>query len=263
VGDNAAAIAVVIAVVERFLSSGGSKPGAVAFTVGEEGLGNLAGARQACSDLRPEAVIAVEGHGLESVVADAHGSVRARVSVSGPGGHGWADRGRPSAIHELLRIGTQTVAGGCAESPVNVGLISGGMSVNAIAPSAQFTVEKRATDPSELVEFHALLEGLASPSPLALAVEILGERPAGTMPRDHPLLTTVIGIRASLGLDGALESGSTDANAAIGLGIPAIGLGVSRGRDMHSTNEAIQVSSLGLGARQLELVLDAMLGEPG
>ena len=148
----------------------------------------MPGARQACSDLRPEAVIAVEGHGLESVVADAHGSVRARVSVSGPGGHGWADRGRPSAIHELLRIGTQTVAGGYAESPVNVGLISGGISVNAIAPSAQFTVEKRATDPSELVEFHALLEGLASSPPLELSVEILGERPAGPMPRDHPLL---------------------------------------------------------------------------
>ncbi len=173
------------------------------------------------------------------------------------------NRGRPSAIHELLRLGVETLQHGSAESPVNVGLISGGLSINAIAPTAQLTVEKRSIEPAELARFQAVLEGLTSEPPLELDLEILGERPAGRMPRDHPLLTTTLAARASLGLDGALESGSTDANAAMGLGIPAISLGVSRGRDMHTTYESIQISSLELGARQLELILEAMLGAPG
>jgi tripeptide aminopeptidase len=262
VGDNAAAIAVVLEVVGGLLRLGSPRAGAVAFTVCEEGLGNLRGARQACADLAPQAVIALEGHGLESVVADAHGSLRARIAVAGPGGHAWTDRGRPSAIHELLRIGVQILRQSSPESPVNVGLIQGGLSINAIAPSAQLTVEKRATDPRALAEFRALLDALTTVRPLEVEVDILGERPAGSVPHDHPLLVTALDARAALGLEPAIESGSTDANAALALGIPAIGLGVSRGRDMHTVDEAIQISSLELGARQLELILDAVLREP-
>jgi tripeptide aminopeptidase len=263
VGDNAAAIAVVIAVVEALLRSGEPRPGAVAFTVCEEGLGDLRGARQACADLAPGAVIALEGHGLESVVADAHGSIRARVAILGEGGHAWNDRGRPSAVHELLRVGDEVVRHGTVEAPVNVGVICGGLSVNAIAASAELTVEKRCPDASGLSAFHELLDGLQVPSPLELTVEVMGERPAGSMPRDHPLLTTVLGIRRGLGLAETLESGSTDANAAIGLGIPAISLGVARGSDMHTLHEKIDLRSLELGVRQLELVLAAMLGDGG
>ena len=87
VGDNAAAIAVTVRVVEHLLHTRNLRAAAVAFTVCEEGLGNLRGARQACSDLEPEAVIAVEGHGLDVIVCDAHGSVRARLTIDGPGGH--------------------------------------------------------------------------------------------------------------------------------------------------------------------------------
>lgn len=86
VGDNAAAVVVAIEVTGRLLREQALAPGAVAFTVGEEGLGNLRGAIAVCSELRPEAAIALEGHGLEHVLVDAVGSVRARVTVSGPGG---------------------------------------------------------------------------------------------------------------------------------------------------------------------------------
>ena len=78
---------------------------AVAFTVGEEGLGNLRGALAACADLRPATAVAVEGQGLDEVILDAVGSVRYRVAVSGPGGHSWWDWGTPSAVHALVGDG--------------------------------------------------------------------------------------------------------------------------------------------------------------
>ena len=53
--------------------------------------------------------------------------------------------------------------------------------------------------------------------------------------------------------------GSTDANAAVGLGIPALSLGVSRGQDMHTLHERIDIGLWASGVRQLEQVLTSTL----
>ncbi len=259
VGDNAAAIAVAIHVVDDMLRTKEIGSGAVAFTVGEEGLGNLRGARHACANLRPAAVIALEGHGLESVVADALGSIRARIAIDGPGGHAWRDRTRPSAIHALVGIAAETLRHGDEQSPINIGLIQGGLAVNAIASDAGLVVEKRSADARELAAFVDYLEALSCDRHLRLSVEILGDRAGGVLPRDCALLTTVMAVRSELGLQPLIESGSTDANAAVGLGIPALGLGVSHGRDMHTVTESIDIDSLALGARQVDRVLSALL----
>ena len=133
IGDNAIAVATAVAVIERALAAPGEKPLAVVFTVGEEGLGGLRGARHACRELAPEAVLALEGHGSDRVFTDAVGSLRVRLTVTGPGGHSWWDRGRASAVHELVRLLTSMIASVPAPLSVNVGLVDGGTGVNAIA----------------------------------------------------------------------------------------------------------------------------------
>ena len=254
VGDNAAAVAVAVHVVERL-----APPGlAVAFTIGEEGLGNLRGAIAACEALRPDAFIAVEGHGLEHVLVDGVGSVRARVTVTGPGGHSWKDRGRPSAVHALLELGAALARLETAEAPVNVGLLSGGRSVNTIADRAELVVERRGLDDAPLDEFEAAL-ALDIPAPLAVSIELLGRRPCGRLDRGHPLLAAVRAVRAELGLPDALDAGSTDANAALARGIPALTLGVAYGGGSHTLEEWIDAASLDLGALQLERVLRRLL----
>ena len=52
VGDNATAVMATVWALERIEPPAGL---VVAFTVGEEGLGNLRGARQVCGDLAPVA----------------------------------------------------------------------------------------------------------------------------------------------------------------------------------------------------------------
>jgi tripeptide aminopeptidase len=259
IGDNAAAIVAVIGAVSNLLCQD-PEPGAVAFTVGEEGLGDLLGANVACTTLRPAAAIAVEGHGLDQILVDAVGSLRARVRVLGPGGHSWEDRERPSAIHALLDSATQLLALRAGESPVNVGIVSGGAAVNAIAAHAEMLVEMRALEPARIERFEQTLFELEAPSPLALTVEIVGRRPCGSLDRLNTLLQVVRRVRTRLGLPDALEAGSTDANAALALGIPALTLGVARGGNMHTPDEWIEVRSLELGCRQLELVLRETLG---
>lgn len=259
IGDNAAAVAVVLEVVGRLLRETALAPGAVAFTVCEEGLGNLRGAWAACRALAPEAVVAVEGHGLEQVVVDAVGSVRAEIRVTGPGGHSWRDRGLPSALHEILRLGARLADASTREVPVNVGLVSGGRAVNAIASDAELTVDVRALEEAPLARFEELLGELAAEPPLAVSTAVVGRRPAGRLGRDAPLLDAVRAVRRQLELPDALGDGSTDANAALALGIPALALGVARGSGMHSLAERIDAGSLELGRRQLEHVVRRLL----
>ncbi|MGA0122869.1 MAG: hypothetical protein ACO3KD_07685, partial [Gaiellales bacterium] len=58
--------------------------------------------------------------------------------------------------------------------------------------------------------------------------------------------------RAAGGLGAADEQlASTDANAAIGRGVPAVGIGISRGEDAHTDHEWISVPPIAHGAAAL------------
>jgi acetylornithine deacetylase/succinyl-diaminopimelate desuccinylase-like protein len=251
VGDNAAAVLAVVWAVEQMDDVPAGL--AIAFTVGEEGLGNLRGARAACTSLEPEAVIALEGHGLDEVIVDHVGSVRARVTVTGPGGHSWWDRGTPSASHAIVELATELVA-----LDANIGVISGGDSVNAIAARAELLAERRSLVESELDDFAMALDGLRVDPPLQLEVEPVGRRPAGRTDPDSGLVSAVRGLRMGLGLPDRLGSGSTDANAAIAAGIPAVALGCARGSGMHSLDERIDLRSLEFGCVQVLEVMRAL-----
>ena len=261
IGDNAIAVATAVAVIERALAAPGEKPLAVVFTVGEEGLGGLRGARHACRELVPEAVLALEGHGSDRVFTDAVGSLRVRLTVTGPGGHSWWDRGRASAVHELVRLLTGMIASVPAPLSVNVGLVDGGTGVNAIAARASATVEWRATDQAALDRQEAALAELATEvSPgLRLEAERLDRRPAGSVPLTHPLVAAVLRARRAVGLPDATGDGSTDANAALAAGIPAVALGCCVGEDMHAPTERIRADSIAAGASQLQAVLAEIL----
>jgi acetylornithine deacetylase/succinyl-diaminopimelate desuccinylase-like protein len=259
VGDNATAVVVALRATAEVLRQGLVAPGAVVFTVGEEGLGNLRGACCACEALQPNAVVALEGHRLDEVIVDAVGSVRARVRVEGPGGHSWADRGTPSAVHAAAELVARLAALGKQPTPVNVGTIAGGQSVNTIAPSAELVVEMRALDEAPLDVFRAELDGLTVAEDLRVTVEELGRRPAARLDRSAPLLATVRAVRARLGLADALAEGSTDANAALARGIPALTLGCARGGGMHTTAEWIDPASVELGLRQAREVIATLL----
>lgn len=251
VGDNAAAVMAVIWTLGQIPRPPAGL--AVAFTVGEEGLGNLRGARHVCRQLAPAAAMAVEGHGLDNIITDHVGSVRARVSVHGPGGHSWWDRSTPSALHALIEI-----AHGLTAQGANVGRLSGGGAVNAIAADAEMLIELRSLQDADLTGFEQTLGGLAVTAPLSLDCEVVGRRGAGRIDVQHPLVQSVLAARRALGLQERRGSGSTDANAAAALGIPAIAIGCCDGSGMHTLHERIDLRSLELGCRQLDALIRAI-----
>ena len=93
---------------------------------------------------------------------------------------------------------------------------------------------------------------------LEFQIETVGERPAGSIPRDHELVQGALAALECVGIRGALETGSTDANVPLANGCPAVTIGITRGGNAHRLDEFIETKPVGDGLKQLiTLVLAA------
>ena len=231
-------------------------------TVGEEALGNLRGVKALFAD-HPgiDGFISVDGvdspeqarAGKPGIVTQATGSRRWEVTFTGPGGHSFGNFGNPSAVHALGRA----VAGLAELRPptdpkttFNVGVVSGGTGVTAIAAQATLQVDMRSNDADELralerrvldIIDHAVEAENARWSSTAVRVErkLVGDRPASTRNTDQSVSDAAVGAYVALGLaKPELDFASTDANVPLGLGIPAATLnGGGIGDKAHSPDE--------------------------
>jgi acetylornithine deacetylase/succinyl-diaminopimelate desuccinylase-like protein len=262
IGDNSLGVATLLNLARDFSGSTLNKPLIFVFDVGEEGLGDLRGVRHLIREGLPakaSSVLAVEGHRQDAICTTAVGSLRYRGRIEGPGGHSWGDRGRPSAVHSLVQyaeqvLGAQKEIGG--DLSVNIGTVHGGTYVTAIAASAEVTFEARSTSEAMLKTFEDWIHRAAKETPLEVMVEEVGRRPAGVMPNDHPLVLAAQAARAAEGLAAARYSASsTDANAFIAAGIPAICTGLTMGRNQHHPSEEIDVEPIGKGVAVLRRLL--------
>ncbi|MBM3681151.1 MAG: M20/M25/M40 family metallo-hydrolase [Actinobacteria bacterium] len=254
VGDNALGLAALLAVARALAADPPTGPVLLVATVGEEGLGDLRGVTHLLDAEPVRALVAIEGHGVDSLAVGAVASARVRVTCSGPGGHSWSDQGRPSAIHALVSAAERILAA-APPAVANVGVIEGGTAVNAIAERASLVLDLRHVDPALVEQALGRIERAARTAPvagIATAVEVVGRRPGGDGTVSAALVELAREARDAVGLEAAEEHpASTDANAAIGRGIPALGVGVSRGEDAHTEREWIAVPPIAYGAAAL------------
>jgi di/tripeptidase len=245
-------------------------------TVGEEGLGDLRGAKHlfATSSEAPAAVVALDGAGDERVVHRALGSRRYRVTFRGPGGHSWAAFGAPNAVHAVGIATAHLAALPLPREPrttLSVGRIGGGISVNAIPSEGWLEIDLRSTSPTVLERYDRDLRMIAraaaeeesarrgAAAPLTCSVQVIGDRPCGEVPADAPLVRSALDATRLIGREPELATASTDANVPIGLGIPAIAIGAGgRGGDAHTPVEWFENDHGTLGiARALTIVVTA------
>jgi acetylornithine deacetylase/succinyl-diaminopimelate desuccinylase-like protein len=240
ISDNGRGLAVLLAVA-RSLAAGGLEtrhPVLFAATVGEEGLGDLRGARHLVgpsgAGRGAAAFLSVDGAGLDHVVNQGLGSRRYRIEVRGPGGHSWLDRGTPNPIHALARLLTEVKLPPPPpgqESAFTAARWGGGTSVNAIPQSAWVEIDCRSSSPIHLGAMDgALRQAVADVVDggrhgLSVDVAGIGDRPAGATDRASPLVTAACLATEAVGATPRLTLSSTDANAAMAAGIPAVTVG--------------------------------------
>ena len=267
VGDNSTSVAAVMTALAILDEHGIETPAdlIVVFNVGEEGLGNLRGSVVATDRFAGDVsgVLVIDGK-IGHVTNGGVGSSRWRVTVSGPGGHSYMHFGRPSAIHGLAEIISGIAAIPVPREPkttLNVGMVSGGTSVNTIAATADAIVDLRSESAESLAELvasaRAVVERLGEGGQgLTAVIEVLGERPAGVLPLETPIVQLAADSARMLGFDPRFNISSTDANIPISRGIPAVCVGVYDGEEAHTVNERVFVPSLRLGMVHL---LDMMI----
>jgi len=260
IGDNSVHVASMLSVMDILDELAIETPVDIVAVadVGEEGLGNLRGARAAVERYREKlgAVIAFDG-GLGKITHIAVGSQRWRITVRGPGGHSYGAFGTPSAIHGLGRIIAALAEVVVPQEPkttFNIGIIEGGTSINTIASHATALLDLRSTDTTALnrvaSEVRTIIEQRAGPG-LQTEIEILGERPAGQRSQSDPLVQLAAQAITWLGIEPTYGASSTDANIPISLNIPAVCVGVTHGERVHTLEEYLHVPPIGDGLAQL------------
>ncbi|CAM3575639.1 M20/M25/M40 family metallo-hydrolase [Deinococcus frigens] len=270
VGDNSASLAVLTALLRDLRGQTGvlRRPLWIAANVGEEGLGDLRGSKYLIAQHRAQlgAFIAVDGY-LGIAVTRGVGVRRYRATFLGPGGHSWGDQS-PSALHALGRAISALYALPLPPSPrttLNVGVASGGTSVNSIAASAELLLDLRSLDPEVLGKLDrravAALHAAAREAGVTVRVEQVGDRPGGDL-HSAALLPPIREAAREIRTELRTASSSTDANAAAPHGLPAVAIGVYRGGNAHRLDEWVQTSSLEPGLKFLRRVVELYQQQP-
>ncbi|HYO87984.1 MAG TPA: M20/M25/M40 family metallo-hydrolase [Candidatus Limnocylindrales bacterium] len=267
-GDNSMGVAGLLALA-RWLTVQPTPRVTVWFaaTSREEGLGDLGGMKAVFARLGATtgAVLNLEGLALGHIY---HGGIavrRLKVSASAGGGHSWLHYGRPSALHRLIDLGAallELIPPVAPRTTFNIGLIEGGDAINAIASQAAFWLDLRSETSTALQRFEERVRAAiteASDEDARFAIEVVGDRPAGQIAVDHPLVHIGVTALAAVGIKAALETGSTDANVPLAAGCPAITLGVTRGGNAHRIDEYVELGPVLPGIQQLVLALRGAL----
>jgi acetylornithine deacetylase/succinyl-diaminopimelate desuccinylase-like protein len=258
INDNGRGLAVMLALAAEIdgVRLRSRHPVEFVATTGEEGLGDLRGAKHyfAARGRSAHAMVALDGAGDERIIHRALGSRRFRVSYTGPGGHSWAAYGSVNAVHAAAAAAARLAAIPLPTSPrttLSVGRIGGGLSVNSIPDAAWLEIDLRSTSLTQLDELERAIRHITQSAAdeenikralgtrlLTVNIESIGTRPCGETPAAHLLVQSAIEATRLVGRQPDLALASTDANVPISQGIPAIAIGAGgRGGDAHTHGE--------------------------
>lgn len=271
IGDNSMGIAGLFGLLWAIRERNLRLPGDLwlVSNVGEEGLGNLKGMRAVVDRFGEQTAgyLVVEGMALGQIYHRGLGVRRYQISAHTTGGHSWVDFGRPSAVHELAGLVGRLAALSMPETPrcsLNVGMISGGTSVNTIAAEAHLQLDLRSEGSRALGDLSRQAEDLAAAANrpgVRVQCEVIGERPVGKIAANHPLVKLARRALEAQGIAPSLGIGSTDANVPLSRGFPAICVGISSGGGAHTVNEYVSIHPVAQGIRQLLAIVTGVFEE--
>ena len=283
IGDDTRGLAMILTIAETIVKNEIKPVDNILFigTVGEEGLGDLRGVRYLFKNNEPkiDSWIAIDGGSIGRVNNQALGSYRYEVIFDGPGGHSWGAFGLVNPHHALgagiknfvEKADIYTDNG--PKTSYNVGIISGGTSINSIPFKSSMQIDIRSIDPNRLndmeeILFNSMNKALdeqnaikRSGPDLKLTINKIGNRPSGKVDESVPLIQKTIAATQYMGVEPRLTIGSTDSNIPISLGLPAVTIGRGgEGGGAHSLDEWWLNKD---GYKSIQLALLILLSESG
>ncbi|MBI1403334.1 MAG: M20/M25/M40 family metallo-hydrolase [Porphyrobacter sp.] len=264
IGDDSLGLASILAWVRLMEANRITTRQPVLFvgTVGEEGAGDLRGVRHLFTEGawkdRIGSFVSIDGTDAARIVNAAVGSRRYRLAFKGPGGRSYGAFG---IVNPMVAM-AETVRGIYAidvprdpKTTYAASVVHGGTSVNAIPDEVVLEIDMRSGAPAVLAMLESKVLAAAEaavaaenaarstkPGTITLDPQLIGDRPAGHTPADHPLVEAALAASRAAGFTARLDDSSTDSNIAMSLGIPAvtIGSGAGGGRS-HSLEEYLAI----------------------
>jgi tripeptide aminopeptidase len=281
ISDNGSGITALLAIASALHNANIANTAPVLFigNVGEEGEGNLRGMRHIFE--QPKwfqsigALVALDGAGTDTIIAEGLGSRRYEVTIRGPGGHSWSDFGIANPIAALARVidrFSQTTVPSAPKTTFNIGIVQGGTSVNSIPQSATMRVDTRSASVEQLDRLERALReavkqatgesgGRKKQETLSAEVTVIGDRPAAEISKDAHLLKIMRAVDAQLNNNSRVQRASTDANIPLSLGREAIAIGAGgSGGGAHTMNEWYDPAGRDLGLKRILLLTLALCG---
>lgn len=259
VGDNTRGAALMLAIIRAMNAAKFQTTHDILFVgnVGEEGEGDLRGVKfllqKGKYKDRIKQFIAIDGGGQENITRGGVGSRRYRVTFKGPGGHSYGAFGLVNPAYAMGNAMAKFSRIKVPQTPkttFNIGIVSGGTSVNSIPFEMQMVVDMRSESCAELKkvddQFLAIVresveeenktrstrEGKITADP-----KLIGDRPCGATAEDSPIVQKTSAVVRAFGMTPSYGISSTDSNMPMSLGIPAVTIGRGPGGRAHSLDE--------------------------
>ena len=236
------------------------------------------------SGYKPDMFVAVD-LSSEEVWYGALRITQYKFFFTSPGAHTMESRGGPSpakavssAIAAMYEIALPPVASGLGSFKlpvINVGMLGGGTVVNAVPREAWFTVDLRSLETPTQMRLEQEVEstakqiadrhGVGFRTEKRMAVDYSKARPQ-TERLTHAVVQTALATSNHFRKTGTpaivpADVGSTDANIAIAMGIPAVAIGAVSERFAHRLEENADASSIVPGIKSLIALAVSLAGK--
>jgi acetylornithine deacetylase/succinyl-diaminopimelate desuccinylase-like protein len=217
---------------------------------------------------KPDMVVSVDG-GIGSIAVGARGIDWYKVYAKGPGGHTNRSLGLPSAVKSLALAITEAYKFQVEQDPaiyLNLGVIGGGTTENAVAEEAWVTLDMRSQSAEALKTLgdnvFPAMEKAITDSGCTFEKELIMNISAGQVPgvEKHKLVLATQDAWSALGYkDIKLNySASINGNVAMAMGIPTIGIGMTTSENAHSLQERSKVDTINIGEKHLLMLFERL-----
>jgi glutamate carboxypeptidase len=266
VADMKAGVVMNAFVLAAFQKFGGAPAPLVGLFTGDEEIGSPSSRSLIESEARrARAVFNSEpGRPSGAVVTGRKGGVFMRFEVTGKAAHSGANYAQGiSAIVEIAHkiIALHALTDLARGTTVNVGLISGGQTVNTVAPWAKGEIDLRFITPADREAAMAKIETIIGTSYVpgtSAKMEIAGEfLPLVQTPDAKRLFDLYTGCAGEVGLNvgGEFTGGCADSGFAANVGAPTLCATGPIGGSAHTPDEYLEVDSIVPRAQALALAV--------
>ena len=267
--DNSVSVGVLASLPEIFrkLNLSFESDIVIAGVVQSIGKGNLRGIRKLLN-LWPSPIrgaVCVEGCDLGRLNYYSHGMIRCNLDCNISSRTSWDARFRPNAILVVNEVVNQILKMRLPQRPMSrviFGKISGCIKHGLIAYDAKLGFEIQSTSDamvqSMMNEIADMTSGISHEYGVDINLKTISSLSASRLKYNHPLVKNTALIMEKLGITPVSEHSMSELSIFLAKNIPAVTLGITKGKNYHLENSSMLIEPMFKGIAQIIGVIMAI-----